>query len=62
MDFRNMPKGKSSLLAGVAAGIANYQGINPIIVRGLFVFLTVVTGGIGILVYTVLAFLMPPAR
>lgn len=60
MDFKNMPKQKSHFLAGVAAGIAEYQGISKFTVRSFFVITAIVTGGLGILLYSVLALLMPP--
>ncbi len=46
------------MLAGVAAGIADYFNIDPVIVRLIFV-LMFLTGGHGLLVYIVLAIIMP---
>jgi len=60
MDLSNIPKSKNNVLAGVAAGIAEHQGINPFNARALFAVLTILTGGIALLVYTVLALLMAP--
>ena len=46
------------MVAGVAAGLAEYLNIDPVLVRLLFVLLTI-TGGHGILIYAVLWLLMP---
>lgn len=46
------------MVAGVAAGLAEYLDIDPTLVRLLFVLLTVF-GGHGILVYAILWLLMP---
>ena len=39
------------MLAGVAAGIADYLGIDATIVRIVLAVLTVVSGGVGVLLY-----------
>ena len=46
---------------GVCAGIAAYAGIDPVIVRLVFILTTFFSGGIVILVYFVLMFVMPIA-
>ena len=46
---------------GVCAGIAAYAGIDPVIVRLVFILAAVFSGGIVILVYFVLMFVMPIA-
>ena len=46
------------MVAGVAAGLANYLNIDPTLVRVLFVLLTIF-GGHGLLIYFVLWLLMP---
>jgi phage shock protein C len=46
---------------GVAAGVADYTGIDPTIVRVAFVALTLITGPVMIFFY-VLAGLLAPAR
>lgn len=48
------------MLFGVASGLANYLGIDPVLVRLLFVLLTL-TGGPGIVAYLILAIIMPEA-
>jgi phage shock protein C len=45
-------------LAGVASGMAEYLGMDPTVVRILWI-LSVFLGGFSILVYIVLAFVMP---
>lgn len=46
------------MVFGVAAGLAHYLKMDPVIIRLLFVLLTL-AGGHGILIYLVLAILMP---
>ena len=52
----------NALLAGVSAGLANYFGIDAVIVRILFVVITLFSGGAGIFVYLVLWLLVPAAE
>jgi phage shock protein C len=48
------------MLAGVCGGIGRYVGIDPTVVRILFILITFFTAIIpGILVYLVLAFVIP---
>lgn len=47
------------MVAGVAAGIANYFGLDPLIIRLLFVALAIFGGG-GIILYLVCWILIPP--
>ena len=49
------------IISGVAAGIAEYIDIDPVIVRIIFVFLFFF-GGSGLLLYLVLLFIMPNNR
>lgn len=46
------------MFLGVAGGIADYLGIDPAIVRILFVLLTLAKGW-GLLLYLILAIIMP---
>lgn len=46
------------MVSGVAAGLADYLNIDPVLVRLLFVLLTIF-GGHGILVYLILWIIMP---
>jgi len=43
---------------GVAAGIAEYVNLDPVIVRLIFVLLAL-SGGPGILIYIIMAIIMP---
>ena len=51
----------NAMVAGVAAGLANYFGIDPIIVRLVFIIATLGAGW-GILAYIVLWLLVPEAK
>lgn len=49
---------KGSLIAGVCTGVANYFGIEPIIIRVLFA-VSIFLGGWGIIFYIIAALLLP---
>ncbi len=51
----------NEIVAGVASGLANYFGIDPVIVRLIF-FLSVFMGGFGAIMYGVLWIIMPEAK
>jgi phage shock protein C len=48
------------MVAGVAAGLADYMNLDPTIVRLLFVLLAL-AGGPGILIYIIMWLVMPEA-
>lgn len=48
------------MVAGVAAGIAEYLAVDPVLIRLVFVLLTLF-GGHGILIYLILWLVMPQA-
>ena len=50
------------LLFGVAGGLSEYFDIDPVLVRVGWVLLTIATGGIGLLVYVVMAIVTPDGR
>jgi phage shock protein PspC (stress-responsive transcriptional regulator) len=50
---------KDQILSGVCAGIANYFGVDPIWIRLGLIMATIVTTGVPVLVYLVLAVIMP---
>jgi phage shock protein C len=54
---KKLVKGEKKLF-GVCSGLANYLDLDPTIVRVGFV-LAVILGGMGILIYIVLAIAMP---
>lgn len=47
------------MLFGVCGGLAEYFAVDPTLVRLLFVFLAIIAVGTPILVYIILAFVMP---
>ena len=50
----------NKMVAGVCAGIADYFDLDPTWVRIGYILLTLISfGGFGILVYIILAFVMP---
>lgn len=58
IDKRLLRNTKNKLLAGVAAGIADYFDLDPNVIRFLFIVLTAF-GGSGILMYLLLWLLLP---
>jgi phage shock protein C len=61
MDGRFLINRRDAKLMGVAAGFADYTGVDPLFVRLGFVALTLLTGPVMILFY-VLAGLLAPQR
>lgn len=57
--FRNlgMPRGQDRWIGGVASGVAHRIGLDPILVRGLFILLAVF--GVGVLLYGIAWALLP---
>jgi phage shock protein C len=55
-------RGPDRILGGVCAGLAAFFGVDPLLVRVVFVILALVPPSIGILLYLVLWFLMEPAE
>ena len=49
------------MLAGVAAGVADYLDTDPSLIRIIWVVLAFVTGGIALVVYIVMAIVVPEA-
>lgn len=59
MEPKRLYRSRSNrMIAGVCAGIADYFGIDPTLVRLLVVFLTF-AGGSGILAYIIAAIVIP---
>jgi phage shock protein PspC (stress-responsive transcriptional regulator) len=52
----------NAMLAGVAAGLSKYLGLDVVLVRILFIIFTLITAGWGILLYIILWLLVPEAR
>lgn len=55
---RKLRLGKSKILLGVCSGIAEYFDLDPAIVRILWVLLTILSIGAGIIVYIIAWLLM----
>jgi phage shock protein C len=60
MQSRLMRSRTEIMIAGVCGGLAEYFGLDPVIVRLIFVLVTLTTG-IGFIVYPVLWIVMPKA-
>ncbi len=58
MNKRLYRSSRDKMISGVAAGIAEYFDIDPVITRAGFVILTL-SGGVGILAYIVLWIIVP---
>ena len=48
----------NKIIAGVASGVANYFGLDPTVVRVIWA-LTLLLGGLGVIVYLILWIVMP---
>jgi phage shock protein C len=55
-------RGSDRIVGGVCSGLAAYFGVDPLLVRVVFVILALVPPSIGILLYLVLWFLMEPPQ
>jgi phage shock protein C len=55
-------RGSDRIIGGVGSGLAVYFGVDPLLVRVVFVILALVPPGIGIVLYLVLWFLMEPPQ
>lgn len=47
------------IVAGVCAGFARAKGVSPWLVRAIGLLALIVTAGLAVIVYAVLAFLLP---
>lgn len=62
MESRRLYRSRTDRqLAGVCGGLADYFGIDPTIVRVLFVLLAL-AGGPGLIFYIILALIIPEQR
>ena len=55
-ETRRLYRSRSRVLAGVAGGTAEYFGIDPGLCRLLWVLMILLSGGLGLLIYIILAF------
>ncbi|MFQ6009546.1 MAG: PspC domain-containing protein [Candidatus Aenigmatarchaeota archaeon] len=51
--------GKDRILGGVCGGIAEYLGVDPVIIRLIWAVLTLASLGVGLLAYVIAWFLVP---
>jgi phage shock protein C len=59
MDGRFLINRRDAKLMGVAAGLSDYTGVDPLLVRLGFIALTLLTGPVMILFYALAALLAP---
>lgn len=59
MNAKRLTRSRNDMIAGVCAGIAEFVGWDVTLVRVLWVLGTLLSVGTGILVYFVLALVMP---
>ncbi len=52
----------NKMLAGVCAGIANYFGLDPTLIRVVYALLTVFTAFAGVIVYLLLWIIIPEEK
>ena len=57
---KKLKRSANKMIAGVCGGLAEYLGMDATIVRVIYALL-VLFGGVGILLYLILALLMPKA-
>lgn len=60
-EKKRLTRSNDKMIAGVCAGIANYLGIDPTLVRIAYV-LMVLFAGFGILLYVILWLVMPKSE
>jgi phage shock protein PspC (stress-responsive transcriptional regulator) len=56
---KKLTKSNNKMLSGVLAGIAEYLGWDPTVVRVAYLFATLFTAFAGVLVYLLLILVMP---
>jgi phage shock protein C len=61
MNARFLINRRDAKVMGVAAGLADYSGIDPLLIRLAIIAATLVTGPVMILVYVLIG-LLAPAR
>ena len=58
---KKLKRSANKMIAGVCGGLAEYLGMDVTIVRVIYALL-VICGGVGLLLYLILALLMPKAE
>lgn len=59
---KKLTRSNDRVLAGVCAGLAEYFGFDPVLVRVAYAFLTFFTAFSGVLLYFVLWIVMPERK
>jgi phage shock protein PspC (stress-responsive transcriptional regulator) len=60
MASQKLVRSKDKIIAGVCGGIAEYMGVDPTVIRILYVFASIFTAAFpGILVYIIMWLIMP---
>ena len=59
MNGRVLIKRRDAKVMGVAAGLADFTGVDPLLIRLGFVGLTLVTGPLVVLLYVLVGWLAP---
>jgi len=63
MAEKKLMRSTNKMLAGVCAGMAEYWDVDPTVVRVVYAALTVFSAGFpGVLLYIIMALLMPQAE
>jgi len=53
---------KNRMIAGVCAGIGDYFGVDPTVIRLVWVLLTFFSGGVGVLAYVIAWVIIPEGK
>ncbi len=56
---RRLMRSNNKMIAGVCAGLADYMGLDPTVVRVAYVLLTIFTIFSGVILYIILWLIMP---
>ena len=59
MAEKKLTRSSNKKIAGVCAGLANYFGWDPTLVRAIYAILTICTAFCGIIIYLILWILLP---
>lgn len=57
--MKKLKKSKNKMICGVCGGIAEFFNIDPTIIRLIFIIITFIGFGTGLLVYIISAFVIP---
>lgn len=53
---------KNRIIAGICGGIGEYTGVDPVIIRLIWIVVTLITLGVGILAYLIAWLVIPERR